>query len=93
MIIVIISSPNISSILQQYKYVEEGIRDGDNDGREGGLILPKGSKEGDQLEAVLKIDTQNKTYGAVIRFLLKLGDRGLEPEKVTVHSLSVLQNP
>lgn len=84
--------PDISSLLQQYKYVKEGIKDGDKDGREGGLILPKGSRVGDQLEAVIKIETQDKTYGAVIRFLLKLGDRGLEPDNVTVHSLGALQN-
>ena len=84
--------PDISSLLSQSEYTSEGIKDGDKDGREGGLILPKVSKEGDQLEAVVKIETQNKTYGAVIRFFLKAGEHGLEPDNVTVHPLDTHQN-
>ncbi len=54
------------------------------DGREGGIILPKGSRVGDQLEAVIKIETQDKTYGAVIRFLHEIRRPGTWADNVTV---------
>lgn len=83
--------PDIYSLLSQARYVQEGIRDRDSDGREGGLILPKGSQAGDKLKAVLKIETQNKTYGAVMNFTLTEGAQGLEPANVSVQSLEASQ--
>ncbi|MCE5209500.1 MAG: hypothetical protein LLG42_14460 [Chloroflexi bacterium] len=81
--------PDVSALLSQSDYARNGIKDGDQNGREGGLTLPMGSKAGDQLKAVLKIETQDKIYGAAINFVLKEGEHGLEPDNVTIQSLGM----
>jgi len=80
--------PNIVELLQQYQYKENGIKDGDKNGWTGGLILPEGSKVGDRIRAVVKIETKEKIYGAELWFTLQRGSRGLEPTEISVQALS-----
>lgn len=79
--------PNINALLQQYEYQTNGIKDGDSNGWMGGITLPSGSKVGDQLEALVRIDTGGKSYGAVIQFYIRQGTNGFEPGNVTVESI------
>lgn len=83
--------PDVSALLSQAQYVQEGVHDGDSNGRSGGLILPVGSQAGDVVRAILKIETTQETYGAVMSFILKEGSQGLEPTEVSVQSLEVSQ--
>ena len=53
------------------------------------LTLPSGSKVGDQLEALVRIDTQGKSYGAVICFSIQKGEKGFGPSDVTVESFGM----
>ncbi len=80
--------PDIAEMLQQYQYKSNGIKDGDKNGWIGGAILPSGSKAGDQIKAVVEIKTTEKIYGTVLRFTLKNGERGLEPDEISVQALS-----
>ncbi len=81
--------PNIVELLQQSEYQTNGIKDGDSNGWVGGLSLPSGSKVGDQFEALIKIDAQGKSYGAVIRLSIQEGEKGFEPRDITVESLGL----
>ncbi len=81
--------PASSELLSQAG--EKGVKDGDSDGRDGGLILPQGSRAGDGVRAILKIETAGKTYGAVLSFTLKEGEQGLEPADVAVQPLGTSQ--
>ncbi len=83
--------PDVSALLSQAPYVQEGVNDGDSDGRSGGLILPAGSQVGDVVRVILKIETMQKTYGAVMNFTLTEGTQGLKPTNVSVQSLEAIQ--
>ena len=83
--------PDVSALLSQDAYVQEGVHDGDSDGRSGGLILPAGSRAGDVVRVMLKIETMQKTYGALMKFMLTEGAQGLEPTHVSVQSLEASQ--
>ena len=69
-------------------FSETGLKDGNTGGRDGGLILPKGSQVGEHTEAVIKIEADGKAYGAIVEFSLKNGEKGLEPDNVQVIPLS-----
>ena len=85
--------PDVSELLQQAQYVQDGVQAGDSDGRSGGIILPDGGRVGDVVQAILKIETDQETYGAVMSFTLKEGGQGLEPADVTIQSLDGDQEP
>ena len=67
---------------------------GSSGGRTGGVLLPGGSsipgesKAGDHIQVVLKVQTPNGDFGAVLHFTLNLGANGFEPIEISV---SVLQ--
>ncbi len=82
--------PDVSALLSQAPYVQEGVHDGDSDGRIGGLFS-RGSQVGDVVRLILKIETMQKTYGAVMNFTLTEGTQGLEPTNVLVQSLEAIQ--
>lgn len=82
------NEPNLSVLLSQEKYLQAGIKQGDGDGRNGGLILPEGSRVGDVIRVVLKVDTAHDTYGAVLIFILGENDEHeLVPVDITVQAL------
>ena len=81
--------PDLSSLLQQSEYQTNGIKDGDKNGWTGGLILPVNSHSGYQLKAMLKIDTTERSYGAILQFTLQEGENGLEPADVSIQALGV----
>lgn len=80
--------PDLSPLLQQSEYQSNGIKEGDKNGWTGGLILPYDSQAGEQIEAVIKIVTTEKSYGAVSYFTLQAGENGLEPAEVSLQVLS-----
>ena len=85
--------PDVEELLQQAQYIQDGVQAGDGDGRNGGILLPAGSQAGDVVRAILKIETAQKTYGAVMGFTLKEGGQGLEPADISVQPLEANQEP
>jgi len=80
--------PAISALLSQEKYLQEGVKQGDSDGRNGGLILPQGSQVGDVISVILKVDTTHGTYGTVLIFTLEENaDQEFVPTDISVQTL------
>lgn len=70
------------------EYQNNGIKEGDKNGWTGGLIFPYDSQAGERIEAVIKIATTEKSYGAVLQFTVQAGENGLEPADVSIQALS-----
>ncbi len=64
------------------------LREGDNGGREGGILLPEQSQADDRVQLVLKLETPQGTYGGSISFTLQQGRDGFEPVEVTIAPLT-----
>jgi hypothetical protein len=64
------------------------LKDGDNSGRQGGILLPEQSQANDRVQLVLKLETPQGTYGGSISFTLQQGRDGFEPVKVTIAPLT-----
>jgi len=80
--------PAISALLSQKKYLQEGVKQGDSDGRDGGLILPESSQVGDVISVILKVETAQGTYGAVLLFILNENeDHEFVPTDISVQTL------
>jgi len=64
------------------------LKDGDNSGRQGGVLLPDQSQANDRVQLVLKLETPQGTYGGSISFTLQQGRDGFEPVEVTIAPLT-----
>lgn len=83
------NEPNLSVLLSQEKYLQAGIKQGDGDGRNGGLILPESSRVGDVISMILKVETVRDTYGAVLLFTLaENDDHEFIPMDIAVQALN-----
>ena len=63
------------------------FQEGENGGREGGIVLPNQPKPGDKIDMVLKLVIGDETYGAVLSFTVQEGPNGLEPADISVTGL------
>ena len=63
------------------------LQEGENGGREGGIVLPNKPKPGDVIDMVLKLVIGGESYGAVLSFTIQFGPNGLEPADISVTGL------
>lgn len=63
------------------------LQEGENGGREGGIVLPNQPKPGDKIDMMLKLVIGDESYGAVLSFTVQEGPNGLEPADITVTGL------